>query len=280
MILYPLECLVAIRARREESAAGVLASARHDVSLAAAELDFRKHDLSDFLAGKEERLGRVFAAVEGKSVAMRDIDLVREALSNIEFEGVSKENEVVQAEAKLSKCESAVKEAHDNFVSAAKSSMKIDRHRTEWAHEAERMEERVSESEIEESVRLIPSPAVFPQEPFVNSIPNSVSRPSGDPARIFCAAAREVADAIFSSLSFVHGEGVLAIQLKGEVLDGSAIRMEVHGKTLKVVVDPATTDVRALVEGNRCAFEQYLGERINTWRISVALAERRGYGRK
>ena len=101
MILYPLECLRSIRARREESAAGVLCVARRDMEDATSELDLARHELSFYRAGKEDRLVRVFGAIEGKRVSMPEIDLVREALSNIEAEGVVKEDKVVQAEAKL-----------------------------------------------------------------------------------------------------------------------------------------------------------------------------------
>ena len=257
MILYPLECLVSIRARREESAAGVLSVARHDMEDATLELDVVRHELLDFRAGKEERLGRVFATIEGKRVSMPEIDLVREALSNIEAEGVVKEDKVVQAEAKLAKCECAVKEAHNAFADAVKSHRKIDEHRVEWAKESARKEERLEESEVEDIFR-----------------PHLLLPPS------FSTVASEVADAILASSELVRGVGRIDVHLKGDVLDGSTIRLEFREKTLQVVVEAATSDVRMLVDANRCAFEQYLGERINTWRISVALAERRGCDRK
>ena len=275
MILYPLECLRSIRARREESAAGVLCVARRDMEDATSELDLARHELSFYRAGKEDRLVRVFGAIEGKRVSMPEIDLVREALSNIEAEGVVKEDKVVQAEAKLSKCECAVKEAHNAFADAVKSLRKIDEHRVEWAKESARTEERLEESEIEDIVRphllLLPSFAIVEKE---------VSLPSCHGAEIFSTVASEVADAILASSELLHGVGRIDVHLKGDVLDGTTIRLEFRGKTLQVVVEAATSDVRMLVDANRCAFEQYLSERINTWRISVALAERRGYDRK
>lgn len=275
MILYPLECLVSIRARREESAAGVLSVARHDMEDATSELDVVRHELLDFRAGKEERLGRVFATIEGKRVSMPEIDLVREALSNIEAEGVVKEDKVVQAEVRLAKCECAVKDAHNAFADAVKSHRKIDEHRVEWAKERARKEERLEESEIEDIFR--PHLLLLPSFAIVEKV---VSSPSCHGIEIFSTVASEVADAILASSELVRGVGRIDVHLKGDVLDGSTIRLEFREKTLQVVVEAATSDVRMLVDANRCAFEQYLGERINTWRISVALAERRGYDRK
>lgn len=286
---YPLECLAAIRARREDSAAGALSHARHDAAFAAAELDSCRRDLADYRAGRPGREERVFSAIEGRRVGLPEIDLVREALSNIGAEGAVKADRVVQAETKLAKCECAVKEAHAVFVDAAKSRMKICEHRAGWVEEAKMEEERFLEAEIEDSVR--------PHRPDADEAPETCAPPALEvpvlapplkgavsplegAARMFAAAAAEVADAVCVSESLARGEGTLAVRLRSDVLDGSTLRLEVRAQTLRVVVEAATPDVRMLVEANRCAFEQYLGERINTWRISVALTERRGYGRK
>ena len=90
-------------------------------------------------------------------------------------------------------------------------------------------------------------------------------------AQHFVMAAQAVADAMLVSSGFVRGEGQLLVRLRPEVLGGSEIRLVATEGTLTVIVHPATQDVQALVEANRTQFEQYLAEKVTSWRLAVTV---------
>ena len=87
----------------------------------------------------------------------------------------------------------------------------------------------------------------------------------------FVMAAQAVADAMLVSSGFVRGEGQLLVRLRPEVLGGSEIRLVATEGTLTVIVNPATQDVQTLVEANRTQFEQYLAEKVTSWRLAVTV---------
>jgi hypothetical protein len=87
----------------------------------------------------------------------------------------------------------------------------------------------------------------------------------------FVMAAQAVADALLVSSGFVRGEGQLLVRLRPEVLGGSEIRLVATEGTLTVIVNPATQDVQTLVEANRTQFEQYLAEKVTSWRLAVTV---------
>ena len=87
----------------------------------------------------------------------------------------------------------------------------------------------------------------------------------------FVMAAQAVADAMLVSSGFVRGEGQLLVRLRPEVLGGSEIRLVATEGTLTVIVHPATQDVQTLVEANRTQFEQYLAEKVTSWRLAVTV---------
>lgn len=90
-------------------------------------------------------------------------------------------------------------------------------------------------------------------------------------AQHFVMAAQAVADAMLVSSGFVRGEGQLLVRLRPEVLGGSEIRLVATEGSLTVIVHPATQDVQALVEANRTQFEQYLAEKVTSWRLAVTV---------
>lgn len=90
-------------------------------------------------------------------------------------------------------------------------------------------------------------------------------------AQHFVMAAQAVADAMLVSSGFVRGEGQLLVRLRPEVLGGSEIRLVATEGTLTIIVHPATQDVQALVEANRTQFEQYLAEKVTSWRLAVTV---------
>ena len=87
----------------------------------------------------------------------------------------------------------------------------------------------------------------------------------------FVMAAQAVADALLVSSGFVRGEGQLLVRLRPDVLGGSEIRLVATEGTLTVIVNPATQDVQTLVEANRTQFEQYLAEKVTSWRLAVTV---------
>ena len=95
--------------------------------------------------------------------------------------------------------------------------------------------------------------------------------PAHEVAQHFVLAAQAVADAMLVSAGFVRGEGQLLVRLRPEVLNGSEIRLVVTGGTLTVIVNPATQDIQTLVEANRTQFEQYLAEKVQSWRLAVSV---------
>ena len=95
--------------------------------------------------------------------------------------------------------------------------------------------------------------------------------PTQSVAQHFVLAAQAVADAMLVSSGFVRGEGQLLVRLRPEVLSGSEIRLVATGGTLTVIVHPATQDVQTIVEANRTQFEQYLAEKVQSWRLAVTV---------
>ena len=95
-----------------------------------------------------------------------------------------------------------------------------------------------------------------------------------DVVKMFVAAAEAVADAILVSSGFENEEGRILVRLQPEVLGGSEVQITAKGGTLTIVVNPASQDVQMVIEANRTQFEQYLAEKVHSWRIAVAV--RRG----
>ena len=103
----------------------------------------------------------------------------------------------------------------------------------------------------------------------VETIAQSIA--SHEVVQHFVMAAQAVADAMLVSSGFVRGEGQLLVRLRPEVLGGSEIRLVATEGTLTVIVNPATQDVQTLVEANRTQFEQYLAEKVTSWRLAVTV---------
>jgi len=145
-----------------------------------------------------------------------------------------------------------------------------------WRHEnlptyqnIARLHEMLSDSH--EPVQVI-APAPLPIElpsATVQQQPSAVATP--DVVRMFVAAAEAVADAILVSSGFENGEGRILVRLQPEVLGGSEVQITAKGGTLTVVVNPASQDVQTIVEANRTQFEQHLAEKVNSWRVAVAV---------
>lgn len=138
-----------------------------------------------------------------------------------------------------------------------------------------REETAKSSREVVQTVKdaVIIAPALMPIDlPAASAVQaQKVVCREGETVRMFIAAAEAVAAAILVSPGFVRGEGELLVRLQPEILGGSEVRIVAKDGALTVVVDPATQDVRAIVEANRSRFEQFLAEKVHSRRIAVAV---------
>ena len=93
-------------------------------------------------------------------------------------------------------------------------------------------------------------------------------------------AANQVADTILVTPSLVNGEGVITIQLKPTVLDGSEIRLEAKDSSITVVITPATPSAAQVIVQAKAQFEQTLAERIPSFQIAVSVENLKTVRRK
>lgn len=80
-------------------------------------------------------------------------------------------------------------------------------------------------------------------------------------AKMLSVAVEEVAAAIRTTPALAQGEGLLHIQLKADILDGSQIQLSLSGGTLTVQIEAATPAAQALVERCRPQLEAALAAR-------------------
>ncbi len=80
-----------------------------------------------------------------------------------------------------------------------------------------------------------------------------------------------ICDTILVSPGIMKGEGEIQIQLKPQVLDGTEIKLAVHGRELSIDFSPASTDAQQILERNLPMLEQHLASRIHNYQIAVAL---------
>ena len=131
-----------------------------------------------------------------------------------------------------------------------------------------RAAEGISSRETVQVIMPTMMPIVLPHMTAEVATPQVLSH---DVAQQFVLAAQAVVDAMFVSSGFVRGEGQMLIRLRSDVLGGSEVHLVAKAGTLTVVINPATQDVSMIVEANRTQFEQYLAEKVQSWRVSVAV---------
>ena len=89
----------------------------------------------------------------------------------------------------------------------------------------------------------------------------------------FVSAANAVAESIaVSSAQGPSNEREIRIQLKADVLDGSAVKIETNGSELKITVMPASRAAEEVLLKNSELFQAQLAERVANWRINVGVA--------
>ena len=147
---YPLQSMLKIRVMREDRAGSALTSARRARKVAADELERRRQERVRYLETKEERRDRIYDQVMGRPVSMDALDDVRTAVTRIDEEGVLLEEAEQKAADVLLQKEHEAERARVEFVGASRNRMKIDEHRSIWAEEVRREEERAADAEMEE----------------------------------------------------------------------------------------------------------------------------------
>ena len=95
-----------------------------------------------------------------------------------------------------------------------------------------------------------------------------------EPAQVLVEAARAVADTLLVTPGLLRGEGVIRIQLRPDVLDGTEIHIVVAGRQLTVAFTPPTPDLVALIEQSRPQLTAHLAERIHSFQIAVDVRRR------
>lgn len=147
---YLLQPLLKIRAMREDRAAGELTAARRAVVAAEEALAARNSELESFMATKEERRDRIYAAIMGRPVSRDQLDMAAEGVARIDEEGALRADNVKLAEAELRTREKAEDTARVNFTIATKNRMKIDEHKAVWVAEEAKEQEARAEGELED----------------------------------------------------------------------------------------------------------------------------------
>ena len=122
------------------------------------------------------------------------------------------------------------------------------------------------------ALAVVEAPVAAPVATQVSSV-STVDAASAR-TQVLVDAVEAVCDAILVTPGLLRGEGEMRIQLKADVLSGSAIHLEAKGQTLTVAFIPATPEVAALIERNLSQFEQHLAGRIHNFQIAAKVNSR------
>ena len=101
----------------------------------------------------QERENR-YAAILHKKVSPADLGKFRESLAVLAQGLVDRDEKVRQAEEAVNLAKQKVDQARADYFAARRETMKIEEHRKIWLSLAQKEEERVSDLEMEESVRF------------------------------------------------------------------------------------------------------------------------------
>jgi len=106
----------------------------------------------------------------------------------------------------------------------------------------------------------------------------AVSAPAEVSPASLVQAADAVADEILVSSELMLGKGEIRVQLKPDVLGGSAVTVSVTGRQLDVTFVPATQEIAVLVAQNQAAIAAHLAARIRTFNVSLDVRRTSSYG--
>jgi len=86
-------------------------------------------------------------------------------------------------------------------------------------------------------------------------------------------AAHAVADTLLVSPGLLRGEGEMRVQLKPDVLDGSAVNISVTGRTISVSFVPASASSASLLTGHVQELEAHLKQTVVGYEMAVTVAQ-------
>jgi len=147
---YALQSMLKIRGMREDRAQTALAVARHARDVAEQALEERREKRRQYDETKEPRRDRIYAAVVGRVVSRQDLELAREAVTQIDEESMLLHQDEEHAAEEHRTKERLADEAHGTYVAAAKEKAKIEEHRKIWEDEDRRQREMLADAEMEE----------------------------------------------------------------------------------------------------------------------------------
>ena len=143
-----------MRLRHEDNAKRALGQAEADLNQAK-----EKHEAA--IAAKKryeewivEEEDRRYAAIFNTKVSVQGLADFREGLANLAHGLVDLEDKVLQAAQVVNQCQEKLNQCRADYFAARRETMKIEEHRKIWLSLARKEEERVSELEMEECVRL------------------------------------------------------------------------------------------------------------------------------
>jgi len=147
---YALQSMLRIRGMREDRAQTELATARYALGVAERELAARRERRMDYDKTKESRRDRVYEAVIGKVVSRQEVELAREAVTQIDEQALLLRRDEDAADQERQQRESFARVAQLAYFAAAKDRTKITEHRKLWEEEDRRQREALADAEMEE----------------------------------------------------------------------------------------------------------------------------------
>lgn len=105
----------------------------------------------------------------------------------------------------------------------------------------------------------------------VDAVAPVASSASVSASEAVLAAAHAVADTLLVSPGLLRGEGEIRVQLKPDVLDGSAVNITVTGRTIAVSFVPATEASASLLTGHVGELEAHLNATVVGYEMAVSV---------
>ena len=151
---YALQSMLKIREMREDRAQAELVGAKAVRAQAEQELLKCSDRRLQYDAEKEARRDRVYEAVIGRTVKMDDLDRARDAVTQIDEEGILLMRAEHQAEDVFKQKDAAAEKARVLLAAATRNKEKITLHRQVWEEEDRRQREMLADAEMDEFAEI------------------------------------------------------------------------------------------------------------------------------
>ncbi|MGC8720802.1 MAG: type III secretion system stalk subunit SctO, partial [Thermodesulforhabdaceae bacterium] len=147
---YALEDLLRIRRIREDRAEREVTSRRAAVDAATQFVARCQENLKAYRQWRLKEEDRLFNEIMERLVHLSDVEELRIQIADLRNEELVKEREVEEARKKLLEAQQRLQEARALHRKSVQARQKIEEHRKIWAVEAKRLEEQISDKEMEE----------------------------------------------------------------------------------------------------------------------------------